>query len=89
MKANMLLGIKVIRFDRRAQVYVSHCPLLNMFGQGKTKREALTCMQDMVQSWFDICSRNGTLEAALQQRGIKLEELVGVTTEKLEIEEDD
>ena len=66
MKARLLLGVKITRFDPVSNCYISHCPVLDMYSQGYTKKSALEAIQDTMQAWFDMHSEHGTLEKALE-----------------------
>ena len=51
--------------------FISSCPLLDIFSQGKTKQEALTNLNEAVRLFIESCIQRGTLEQVLRESGFQ------------------
>lgn len=56
---------------KKGKYYVSCCPLLDVFSQGKTREEALRNGVEAVSLFLLSCYRRGTLDAVLKQSGFR------------------
>ena len=49
----------VIRRDKQASIFVSHCPNLNLYSQGETEEEAIGAITSAVVLYFKaLCAYN-------------------------------
>jgi predicted RNase H-like HicB family nuclease len=51
--------------------FISSCPLLDVFSQGKTKKQALDNLQDALKLFIESCFERGTLGKILKQSGFE------------------
>ncbi len=49
--------------------WVTGCPALDLFSQGKTKEEAKRCLEEAIEIWVEDCLERGTLDSALREVG--------------------
>jgi predicted RNase H-like HicB family nuclease/predicted RNA binding protein YcfA (HicA-like mRNA interferase family) len=49
--------------------WVTGCPALDLFSQGRTEEEAKQCLKEAIELWVEDCLERGTLEAALREVG--------------------
>ena len=69
------MGIS-IEFELRAKIrkkgarFISSCPLLDVFSQGRTRHEAGRNLVDALASFLTSCYERGTLDAVLRESGI-------------------
>ena len=52
--------------------YVSHCPELDVFSQGKTEESAIKNLHEALELFIESCYENGTLLDVLRESGYKL-----------------
>lgn len=50
-------------------LYVSFCPKLDMYSQGRTQEEAKQAIESAIGLWVQTCYERGVLEKALKQAG--------------------
>lgn len=55
--------------DDDADVWVSHCPRLNIYSQGSTPDEAMEAIRDSVSLYTQVCYKRGLLNEVLQKAG--------------------
>jgi predicted RNase H-like HicB family nuclease len=69
MVETIALEINLQAFVRRdtADRCVAACPQIGVVSQGRTVREAKTCLQEAVELWFESCIERGVLERALRE----------------------
>ena len=67
MTARLPVDIK-----KKAKVYVSCCPILDIFSQGYTEEEAKSNLVEAVSLFFISCFERGTLDEALKECGFEL-----------------
>lgn len=60
----------VISYDNWAGVWVSHDPVLDLYGQGETPEQAALSLASGINLWTRICADRGILRAALEKRGV-------------------
>ena len=51
--------------------WVTGCPKLDLFSQGKTEEEAKRFLKEAIALWVEDCFERGTLEQALQESGFQ------------------
>jgi predicted RNase H-like HicB family nuclease len=49
--------------------WVTGCPKLDLFSQGKTEEEAKSSLREAIALWVEDCLERGTLEQALEECG--------------------
>lgn len=49
--------------------WVTGCPKLDLFSQGKTEEEAKSSLREAIALWVEDCLERGTLERALEECG--------------------
>lgn len=49
--------------------WVTGCPALDLYSQGKTKDEAKRSLEEAIGLWVEDCLERGTLEQALREVG--------------------
>lgn len=70
-----ILGIS-IEFELPATIrkkgtwFISSCPLLDVFSQGRTRSEAERNLVDALASFLTSCYERGTLDAVLRESGV-------------------
>lgn len=69
------MGIS-IEFELPAKIrkkggwFISSCPLLDVFSQGRTRIEAERNLVDALASFLTSCYERGTLDAVLRESGV-------------------
>ena len=59
-----------ILVERDEPGYVSYCPPLDVFSQGKTKKEAKENLIEAMQLFIESCFERGTLDSVLKDCGL-------------------
>ena len=49
--------------------WVTGCPALDVYSQGKTEEKAKQSLKDAIELWVEDCIERGTLDEALQEVG--------------------
>lgn len=57
---------------KKAEYWLSSCPVLDLFAQGKTETEALKNLEHTVRLFLTSCYERGTLDQALKECGFTL-----------------
>ena len=52
--------------------YVSHCPELDVFSQGKTEESAIGNLHEALELFIGTCYENGTLLDVLRESGYEI-----------------
>ena len=60
-----------IKIRKKGGLYVSSCPALAVFSQGKTPREAKRNLAEAVEAFLTGCIEHGTSDAVLKECGLK------------------
>jgi predicted RNase H-like HicB family nuclease len=60
--------ICTVKRDARDR-WVTGCPALDLFSQGKTAEEAKRYLEEAISLWVEDCIDRGTLDQALQEVG--------------------
>jgi predicted RNase H-like HicB family nuclease len=55
---------------KKGKWYVSSCPLLDVYSQGRTREEARRNIVDALASFLMSCYERGTLDAVLRDAGL-------------------
>lgn len=55
-------------------VFVSHCPALDVYSQGDTEQEARTNLVEALQLFIEVCYEHGTLDAVMKERGFTVDQ---------------
>lgn len=50
--------------------WVTGCPALDLYSQGKTAEEAKRCIEEAIEIWVEDCLERGTLDSALREVGM-------------------
>ena len=69
-----------IRRDAEANVFVSFCPSLHLYSQGRTKGEAKAALESAVGLFLSVCYDRGILDQALQKRGFAEASRLGISS---------
>jgi len=69
MKIKMEWQLPAI-IKKKGKWYVSSCPLLDVYSQGRTKEEAEQNIIDALASFLMSCYERGTLDAVLREAGL-------------------
>lgn len=56
---------------KKGKIFVSQCPLLDVFSQGDTRGEALENLNEAVKLFLQSCLERGTLEQVLRESGFQ------------------
>ena len=51
--------------------YVSYCPPLDVYSQGRTEDEAVAMLAEAIQLFIESCYRRGVLESVLKESGFE------------------
>lgn len=70
MKIEFRLQCRVRR-DDKTNLFVSSCPSLDLFSQGRTEAEARLAIEDGLSMYLKACWRRGILEEVLRKRGFE------------------
>jgi predicted RNase H-like HicB family nuclease len=73
MIERITLDIKLQAFVRRdsEERWIAVCPSIDVASQGSGVGDAIRCLHEAVQLWFESCIERGTLERALQESGFQ------------------
>jgi predicted RNase H-like HicB family nuclease len=66
---------------KRGNIFVSFCPLLDVYSQGNTRAEALENLKEALRLFFESCFDRGTLEQVLRESGFESSEDVEAWSE--------
>ena len=70
--AEMMITMNVpVCVYQEADVYVAHCPLLDVASQGCSREEARSNLAEALELFIETCIEMGTLDAVLKQCGFK------------------
>ena len=58
-----------LRYDRDAGVFVSFCPTMNIYSQGRSEKEAIEALTSAVWLFISTCLEQGTLERTIKKVG--------------------
>lgn len=70
----MKVKVNLNAFLRRAEaegVYVSFCPELQIFSQGRTADEAKNALHSAISMWVKTCYKRSVLDRALHEAGFE------------------
>lgn len=56
---------------KKGRVFVSQCPLLDVYSQGNSRSEALDNLREAVKLFIESCFQRGTLEQVLRDSGFE------------------
>lgn len=59
----------VCTVKREGRKWVTGCPKLDLFSQGKSEDEAKQALEEAISLWVEDCLERGTLERALEEVG--------------------
>jgi len=60
-----------IQIEREGKIYVSSCPVLDVYSQGDSEKEAKKNIVEALSIFLASCFEHGTLESVLKQSGFK------------------
>lgn len=58
-------------FDKEVQAWVSFCPVLNVYSQGKTQEESREAMKSAILMFVTTCYERSILDNVLNSRGFR------------------
>jgi predicted RNase H-like HicB family nuclease len=78
-KAELFMDASIINLTVRLEIatkrdggeWVAWCPPLDVFSQGRSKRDAIASLKEAVELWFESCIQRGVLDKALREVGFK------------------
>ena len=53
------------------EVYIAHCPVLDVYSQGYSEEEAKNNLIEAIVLFFQSCIKRGTLDAVLKESGFE------------------
>jgi len=68
----------LVKKEKRGRVYISSCPVLDVYSQGESREKALANLKEALRLFFISCFERGTLPAVLKGSGFQLIEKRGV-----------
>ena len=60
-----------IKIKKKANLYISSCPVLDVYSQGQTEAEARRNITEAIRLFITTCYERGTLDAVLKECGFK------------------
>ena len=72
MPRELSVGIKVFK---DGGIFVSCCPVLDVYSQGNTVGEAETNIAEALSAFIGSCQRRGTLHQVLEESGLLLRDI--------------
>lgn len=60
------------KIRKKGAWFISSCPLLEVFSQGRTRAEAQRNLADALVSFLMSCHGRGTLDTVLRESGLRL-----------------
>ena len=74
MKKRITLDVELQAFVRRDtfERWIAVCPEIDVASQGTSADDAMRCLEEAVQLWFESCAERGTIERALQDSNFQL-----------------
>ena len=60
-----------IKFVKKEKWYVASCPVLDVFSQGNTKKQAKDNLSEALSLFFVTCLEHGTLDGVLRDCGFR------------------
>lgn len=57
------------KLKKEGKYYISNCPILDIYSQGKSKENAKKNLVDAISLFFISCFERGKLDAALKELG--------------------
>jgi predicted RNase H-like HicB family nuclease len=60
-----------VEVKRKAKVYVSRCPVLDLYSQGETESKARKNIIEAIRLFIVSCFEKGTLDSVLKECGFK------------------
>jgi predicted RNase H-like HicB family nuclease len=69
MKKRITLDVELRALVHRDtdERWIATCPSIDVTSQGTSSDDAVRCLDEAVQLWFESCIERGTLERALQE----------------------
>lgn len=55
--------------NKKKDWYISCCPILDVYSQGKTKKKALDNLEEALKLFFISCFERGTLDQVMSESG--------------------
>lgn len=56
---------------KKGRIFVSRCPLLDVYSQGNTRAKSLENLREAIKLFFESCIARGTLEQVLRESGFE------------------
>lgn len=60
-----------IKITKKGDIFISYCPVLDLFSQGDTEEEAWKNIGEAIKLFVTTCFERGTLEEVLKHCGFK------------------
>ena len=67
LEATLTLPLEI---EKKEKWYISSCPILDIFSQGKSKEEAQDNLSEALSLFFISCFERGVLDKALKDSGL-------------------
>jgi predicted RNase H-like HicB family nuclease len=61
----------LVKKEKHGRIYISSCPVLDVFSQGESRQKALDNLREALQLFFVSCFERGTLDAVLKSAGFR------------------
>ena len=58
-----------VEIKKKGRIFVSQCPLLDVFSQGNSRAQALENLREAIKLFLQSCLERGTLEQVLKESG--------------------
>ena len=68
-----------VTVKKKADIYVSCCPVLDLYSQGRTELEARKHITEAIKLFITSCFERGTLDIVMKQCGFKLIRTAGAS----------
>jgi len=60
-----------LKLEKKGEWFISSCPIIDVYSQGKTAKEAKENIIDAVSLFFLSCFERGTLDAVFKECGFR------------------
>lgn len=67
-EAKLTPSSSIIRYDEQAKAFVSYCPSLDLYAQGRTRERAMQALCDAIVGWVFVNQEEGLLSEAVNVR---------------------
>ncbi len=72
MKHDITMTVRLpFKIRKKGKLYISSCPALDVFSQGRTQKEAKKNLIEALEAFLTACIEHGTLDDVLKECGLK------------------